>query len=282
VNATIPNIDQFDSRQYVNIGTVVNTGTEITTTLQVLANRAVSWTISGNLSNDNNVLSKLAPGFAPNKTIGLVAGYPLFSEWTLPIIYFADANHNGVIEPNEIRYGDSLVYAGQQVPKYQLNLNTNLTLLNGRLSLNATFAYQNGLTQNNLSALNSGEFVLLPNTPGTPLATQAAVTAACPRTDITDPCSGGATDFGLIQTVNTFRFQDVSINYNVPKAVSTWFRVPRMTIAIQGSNLGIHTNYRGMDPDVNAFSTVSGGDETADLGQIPEPRTWWLKLSLGN
>jgi hypothetical protein len=55
-----------------------------------------------------------------------------------------------------------------------------------------------------------------------------------------------------------------------------------MTLALQGSNLGLHTNYRGMDPNVNAFSTVNAGDETADLGQIPEPRTWWLKLSVGN
>ena len=36
-------------------------------------------------------------------------------------------------------------------------------------------------------------------------------------------------------------------------------------------------------PNVNMrFSVVSAGDETKDLGQIPAPRTWWLKLSLGN
>ena len=55
-----------------------------------------------------------------------------------------------------------------------------------------------------------------------------------------------------------------------------------MSMALQGSNLALHSNYRGKDPNVNAFSTVSGVDETADLGQIPEPRTWWLKLTLGN
>ena len=55
------------------------------------------------------------------------------------------------------------------------------------------------------------------------------------------------------------------------------------SLALQGSNLGLHTNYRGKDPViVNAFSTVTNGDETADTGQIPVPRTWWLKLTLGN
>jgi hypothetical protein len=55
-----------------------------------------------------------------------------------------------------------------------------------------------------------------------------------------------------------------------------------MSIAIQGSNLGLSTNYRGKDPGVNAFSTVSAGDETADLGELPAPRVWWLKMSMGN
>ena len=55
-----------------------------------------------------------------------------------------------------------------------------------------------------------------------------------------------------------------------------------MTMALQGSNLGLHSNYRGIDPSVNAFSTVSAGDQTADKGEIPQPRTWWLKISMGN
>ena len=55
-----------------------------------------------------------------------------------------------------------------------------------------------------------------------------------------------------------------------------------MTLALQGSNLGLKSNYRGIDPSVNAFSTVSVGDQTADKGEIPQPRTWWLKLSMGN
>jgi TonB-dependent SusC/RagA subfamily outer membrane receptor len=268
-----------------NIGVIRNTGTELTANAIVLQSRAVSWTVGANLSNDNNLVVRLNPGQAPivlaRGSGGIqervTPGYPLFGEWALPIAGFADANHDGIIEANEIRYGDSAVYVGQPEPKYQFNLNTDLTLLNGRVTVHATFAYQNGLTQDNQGACSSGAFALLPDVPHTPLATEAAVVASgC------DNIGPAITGIGLIQTVNTFRFQDLSINYAVPPRVSTWFRVPRMTVALQGSNLGLHTNYRGMDPDVNAFSTVSAGDETADLGQIPEPRTWWLRLSVGN
>ena len=93
-------------------------------------------------------------------------------------------------------------------------------------------------------------------------------------------CGNGLTSIGVVQTVNSLRFQDLSINYDVPRAVSSMFRIPHLMMSLQGNNLGLHTNYRGKDPNVNAFST--GSEETMDSGQIPEPRTWWLKLSLGN
>ena len=169
-------------------------------------------------------------------------------------------NHNGIIEPNEYTVGDSAIYVGQASPKYQMNLNTNVTLLNGRLSINGTFAYQNGMTQNNLSALQSGGISLLPNAPGTSLGTQAAFFAAQCSVQvylvlgILDGCIG--TPIGMMQTVNTFRFNDLSINYTLPTALSRLMHVPRASIALQGNNLGLHTNYRGKDPNVNAFSTV--------------------------
>ena len=269
-----------------NIGEIRNTGTEVTVNATLIQTRALSWNIGANLSNNNSLVVRLNPGQAPLcfgagtpcQGPRVVAGYPLFGEWAQPIASFADANHDGIIEANEIRYADSTVYVGQPNPKYQTNFTTDVSLLNGRLSIHGTFAYQNGLTQNNQGACSSGSIMLLPNVPHTPLATQAAVVAA--------GCAGATnstvSSIGVIQTVNTFRFQDLSVNYTVPQPLSSWFRVPRMVVALQGSNLALHTNYRGLDPNVNAFSTVSAGDETADLGQIPEPRTWWLKLTMGN
>jgi hypothetical protein len=275
-----------------NIGVIRNTGTEVTLSAILYQSRAVSWNVGGNLSNDNSLVVSLNPGQpplcfgagSPCQGTRIVAGYPLFGEWARPIVSFADANHDGIIEANEIRYGDSAVYVGQPSPKYQVNLFTDLSVLSGRLSVHATFAYQNGLTQDNQGACSSQAFNLLPNAPSATLAEQAAVVAAGCDNNFGGQLSEFSTGsiIGLFQTVNTFRFQSLSINYVVPKGVSGWFRVPRMTIALQGSNLGLHTNYRGIDPDVNAFSTVSAGDQTADTGQIPEPRQWWVRIEMGN
>ena len=280
-----------------NIGVVRNTGTELTVTATPVQSRLLGWTIGASFSKNDNVVVRLNKGQLPivlgaNGGTGAAygngletrvqAGYPLFGEFARPILGSRDANGDNVIQPSEIRYGDSAVYVGQPEPKYQLNLTQDLALLNGQLSLHMNFAYQHGLTQLNQGSCGSynSPFLLLPNTPNTPLATQTAVVAA--------GCGGTETGvtaqsvIGLVQIVNTFRFQSMSVNYVVPKRVASWVHAPRATIALQGNNLGLHTNYRGKDPDVNAFSTVSAGDATVDTGQLPEPRSVLLRITVGN
>ena len=281
-----------DQQFFENIGVVRQTGGEFTWTAQVLETGAFGWNVGGNLSQDHNVVVRLNPGVSTirlNNGTRVEAGYPLFGRWSFPIVSFADVNHNGIIEPSEVRIADSAVFVGQQDPKYQLNLNTGLTLLNGRLSVTATFAYQDGLTQfagggtiGSTPNFIAGPLSLLPNAPGSTLAAQASVAAAnCSSFSNTIDCK--YSDIGLIQTVNTFRFNDLSVSYSVPRSVSSWLRVPEMMLYLQGQNLGLHTNYRGKDPNVNIFSSVGNqGDQVADFGQLPQPRTWWLKVSLKN
>jgi hypothetical protein len=264
-----------------NIGDVLNTGQEVTLNVIPIQRRALSWTMNANLSHDHNKVVHLAPDLLSQclRTCDtrIVPGYPLASTWAQSIVSYGDANGDGIIEAREIRLADSAVYIGAETPNYQVNVATDVSLLNGQLSVHGTFAYTNGLTQYNQASVTSNAFTLLPNTPGTTLATQAAIVAAGNGNGF----GVGGSIFGLVQTVNTFRFQDLSVNYRVPARVSNWFRVPQMSIALQGSNLGLHTNYRGKDPNVNAFSTNSG-EATRDSGQIPQPRTWWLRVNLGS
>jgi hypothetical protein len=154
--------------------------------------------------------------------------------------------------------------------------------LNGRLGIHATFSSQQGLTQLNAGAVNSGAFYLVPNAPGATLATQAGVVAAG---GFLGTVAAPVTNIAVIQTVNIFRFNDLSINYTLPSVITRRLRVPSAMVALQGQNLGLHTNYRGKDPSVNAFATSSAGllgDRLSDAGQVPQSRLWRLVLSLGN
>jgi outer membrane receptor protein involved in Fe transport len=266
----------------VNIGEIRNTGTELSVNAQMLQSRAIGWNVGLSFSNVNEVLVKLRPGQTAYNINGsggsitrLAVGYPLWGRWAYPILSYVDVNHDGFIESNEVRYGDSLVYLGQQIPKTTMGMHTDVTLFHGTLGMHASVAYQGGFTQYDAAALGNGTSAQLGNAPGTTLATQAAIVAALDNKSA----------IGLVQTVSALRFQDLSINYQVPTSLSQWLRVPRMQVALQGSNLGLHTNYRGLDPNVNAYTTVAfgnGGQQSADTGQLPMPRTWSFYVTLGN
>lgn len=275
-----------------NIGVVRNTGTELSLTAILLQSRSLSWNVNGNISRNKNIVVRLN---RDQEVINLghgtwvVAGYPLDGRWARPIVSFADVNNNGIIDAPalgqsqpEIRLGDSLEYMGQQAPKYTMDFNTGIRAFDGRLGINASFSYVNGVTQYNEGGQTSGAFALLANAPNTSLAMQAAVQAAKGMNEYDNNIiSKNSSISGVVQTVNTLRFQSLTMSYNVPRTVSSYLRVPVMSVSLQGRNLGLHSNYRGKDPNVNAFSS-GASDRITDAGGLPQPRIWGIRINLGN
>jgi hypothetical protein len=260
-----------------NIGVVRSSGTELTFDARVLDAQALSWGVGANVSHRaDNILTRLNAGETAVQAsnagaatlIRFVEGYPLFGLWGYPVLSYADLNGDHVLQQSEIRFADSAAYLGQGDPKYVASFHTDAAVLNGRLSAHASFTLQTGQAQVNQSTA----FDLLPNAPGATLATQTLLFS--PVTQSTTLASTGK-----IQTVSTFRFNDLSINYVLPKGVAGLFRASNATVALQGSNLGLHTNYRGKDPNVNAYPT---GNITADSGQLPLTRMWRLQFTVGN
>lgn len=253
---------------YRNIGEVSNRGAEVTVGVEPLRTELLTWRFNVNFSTEANKLVRLAPNVEP-LTFGngtrIVPGYPLFGRWAKPVAGWSDRNVDGIIDSTEVLLGDSAVYLGQPLPKYHASLATTASIYQGRVTVNATFDYQSGMTQYNEGARDA--FVHAQNDPDASLAEQAAV-AALHRTP-----------YGLIQTVSTLRFNSFSVSVAMPESVAHALRVRSMSVALQGSNLGLHTNYRGIDPNVNAFAS---GEAVIDPGTLPMPRTWAISVRLGN
>ena len=271
-----------------NIGTIRNTGTEATIFARLLDSRAVDWSVNANISKNRNLLVSLAPGMQPLTlqagsvgysgadpyTTRLIPGYPLFGLWARPILGFVDANHNGVIEPTEVVVGDSAVFVGTQQPNYELTLSTTLAFFNDRLTVNTSVDYQNGLTQ---AGGNKYDPNLASNNPTLTAAEQAALSGALTQEGVISV--NPQTAIGLLQTVNLLRWNTFSMTYLAPPSLAHLVHVPTLSLALQGSNLALHTNYRGVDPNVNAFTS---GNLTQDTGGLlPQPRVWNLRVTLG-
>ena len=45
-----------------------------------------------------------------------------------------------------------------------------------------------------------------------------------------------------------------------------------------GRNLGMWTHYRGADPELTSFPY---GEGTMDMGGVPQPREWAIRLNIG-
>ena len=266
-----------------NVGSIRNTGVEATLFVRLLDSRAVDWSVTTNLGQNRNLLVSLAPGLLPldivsGSTFGLpssgyetrlVPGYPVFGLWTKPILGYYDANHDGRIGINEVIVGDSAVYVGAPQPNYELTVSTSLAFFNDRLSFTTSVDYENGLTQ----LMPNANLNLLLSNPTLPAAQQAAIAASSPN------AFPGPSAIGLLQTVNTLRWNTLSVNYLVPPRVAHLVHVPTLSIALLGSNLGLHSSYRGVDPNVNAFSAGNLTEDTGGL--LPPPRLWRLRLTLG-
>ena len=177
---------------------------------------------------------------------------------------YADANGNGVLEPQEIQLGDTAIYAGPTVPDFSTSFGTTVSLWRGALTLDAGFAYQDGFSQTNEVARRLAPFSQGTQDPTASLAQQVAMM------DLT------STDYNWIQIVNTLRFNNIGLRYKLPAAATRRLGTQNVSIMVQGSNLGVWTNYRGLDPNVNAFST---GNSVTDTGILPRPRTWQVRVS---
>ncbi len=256
--------------QQINLGDVRNTGFEASIGATILQLPSVVWRSDVNLTVQRNELVRLGAnaqsvagggGGVGMTSVGVHrVGYPLYSAFANPIIGYADRNHDGRITSDEILLGDSAVFVGAPYPKFTSNFQESMTLL-GRITVGATFQYQDGLTQQR---------------PGLPLINRRAYND--PNASLNEQAYllNGAGSSGM-QTVSTLRFSALSIGVMLPQHLTrSVLRSRTVNVALQGQNLGLWTNYRGKDPNVS--SSLSEGPR--DGGALPTPRSWGLTVRI--
>jgi hypothetical protein len=84
------------------------------------------------------------------------------------------------------------------------------------------------------------------------------------------------TNYGLIRDVSVLRFNRLSVGYYIPAVLAQRLGARALTVSLQGTNLGLKTNYTGLDPDVNSSVSANG---VIDTGTLPQPRTWQVRVS---
>ena len=276
----------------INVGEIRNTGLEAQISAIPVETRAVTWAMTLNASVNHNHLVHLAPGLAPlnvGETQRIQPGYPLYGFWGYQE-HYADGNHDGIIEPNEVTVDKTATYMGSSIPTQQGSFDTHVTLLGGTLSVGGMLTYQGGYRIYNAFAQRGAQDGTLreQNVAGSPLWLQARAVA---YTNGSYPGSQYAS--GFFEDGTVLRFQELSLTYALP---THWARAARIhTLSVTGAirNLAFWTRYSGGDPSSN-FSirgytrqlstntyTVNNDIRGSGDGAVPLARYFQLRLNVG-
>lgn len=252
-----------------NIARVVNRSLELSTTSRIIDNRSMLLQTDYALTLTDNRVAALGDGVLPfSEASGegrIVPGYPIGGIWNAQLLGYRDLNNDGIISASELIRSDSSYYLGWSQPRYRASYGVRLTL-RGQLSIDSRFAYQSQYIQDHKVDGRLGlESVLAP------LHEQALARIA---------------SLGGRRSISDLRWNSASVSYHVSAATARRLMARSVSISLQGSNLGLWTNYAGRDPSVNSALLPSArmyGSETSfdDGYTLPRPRLYSFRIQWG-
>lgn len=267
-----------------NIGSVRNTGTEITVQGAIVRSPSLNWNVTINASVNHNKLLHLASGVTTlqNSIVDAqrnVVGYPLNGYWGTRATY-RDADGNGLITPDEVTVADSSTYLGSSVPTHETSLASQLSVFHGALTFGTLIDVQGGgLIDNQLSRLAAFGSLRAQHD-----STASLLEQATPIALYYEPRIGTQTSLDL-QAGWFVRWRELSTTYNVPTSFTRATRLHALSITAAVRNLGLWTHYRGIDPetsdrfrDNDAYNPNVRADNG---GSVPLSRTWLIRLNAG-
>lgn len=250
----------FGSTRKENVARVENRTFELSTIARVIERQNTALTVNYTMTLSDNKVASLGDGISPFniREARIAAGYPIAGAWGREVRGYRDQNGDGLLAQDELIFSDSVVYFGWSQPRLRAGYGVTLTLFN-QFVLDSRIAYQSRYMQNYHLASTFSEDV------NAPLSDQAlAMTAAVNRQ----------------KPISDIRWNSASITYHLSKNMLDRFGGRSVSISLQGSNLGLWSNYMGRDPGVN--SSILDGDGFGDNGVTPpRPRLFVLDFKIG-
>ncbi len=260
------------SGRWENIGKVNNSGFEGVLNAIVLDSRSLGWdiTIGGNWgSNEVKDMGGVPP--IVGSTTKTITGYPI-QGWWLRKVSYNDANGDGLIAMSEISATDTTVFIGYSQPRGEVTLYTGLELFNRKLRLQGNLdskfgSYQNNGTERIRCESRRNCYGALD--PTAPLWEQARATAIRVNSTYQEP---------FIEKIDFLRFREVSATYTMPDKWPAFVGAQRASLTVAGRNLGLITDYSGLDPEAGYFSGNTGIQ--SDFQTAPPPRYFTVRLNV--
>ena len=277
----------FPGTQFFNAGRVDRNGLEWLLRAQPVRMDAVTLDLTLSGSTNKYEIKALGGGadrVSLSSVVQHVVGYAPGAWWDRRVVS-AEVDANNRIIPNTVMCDNGeggtilcsdpatpRVFLGNSVPTYEGGLGAGLTMFRD-FRLNAFFDWRGGYkkldgnrrVRCNLFSLCRENFYPSEFDPVTLAEVQG----------------GTAFTYNLIHDASFTRFRELSLTYSLPAALTSRFGGSRGSITVAGRNLGLWTDYPGIDPEASFNSGGRGGA----FGQweqnvLPQVRSFVTTLKL--
>jgi len=252
-----------------NIGVVTNKGLEVSFNSRIVDLNHLAFDFNVEASRNGNKLVDMG-GLPPITGFGYEnrVGYPLFGLWWPKMQSYGDANHNGIIEPNEVKVSDSTLFGGSSVPTRTLSLSPTLTVFK-RLTFSALVDRRAGFVN-----LNANEWFQCVPTQNC----RAINDAKAPLIDQARAIAGGNGIGAYLEDASFWKWRELSASYAIPERYFARGGVKSAIIRLTARNLGTWSNFGSWDPEIATQGTDAA---VYNFVQMAPPRIYTVRLNLG-
>jgi TonB-dependent starch-binding outer membrane protein SusC len=274
----------FGSAPFGNIGEVLNSGVEFLVRGTPLRSEAVTWdlALSGSTLH-NEIVSLGTAGTFINNFRAFVPGRQLASWWVHRVRSVDEANGRVIVS-------DTAEFAGNQLPTFQANLTSTLTL-SRRLSIYGLLNSKSGYYVYNLNqefrdrSTRSSRNVNVGADEGGYSDNERLRRLGPYVTESTGAGVGaGNVKDPYIQKGDHIRLQELSATLSLPSALASRFGAQAASVTFGGRNIAVWAaEYEGDDPDVLGTGPQQTGVLqffNTDVFTTPPVRRWILRMNL--
>ncbi|HEX8903832.1 MAG TPA: TonB-dependent receptor, partial [Longimicrobiaceae bacterium] len=278
VAQAIPGSSGFASSRFMNLGRTLNRGVELGINATPVQHRRFTWESRLNLSTNHNELLSFGDPAKINEFVfssyGSTSeaaqqhrvGYPLAGWWARFPLKAADGTDSLNAARNAVVLDTATRFVGPAYPTREIGFSNTFTIF-GNLRLYSLFDLKSGFYVFNykeFNRCNSNTNCWAVNDPAaSDLDKVVARTARAP----------------YIEKGDFIKLRDLSLTYVVPSRLLRNFRARTASITLAGHNLGLWTDYTGIDPEVNTAG--NRGFARVDAYAAPMNRRITVSVNLG-
>ena len=296
LNVNVPGTTGFTT-QYRNVGSLTNKGIELVINSDNLTG-AFKWKTSFNISSNRNKITNLQEQIIEaglNSMSRAVEGQPLGTFFTVEyagvdpkngdaLWYKNTKNTDGTIDHSTTnKYSEAQrVVVGSPLPKFIGGLTNTFSYKGVELSI-----FLNGVFGNKINFYGAGRYSSANGRfeDNQTVNQLAAWTPEKPNTDVPQARlyynNGAQPSSRFIEDGSYLRLRNVTLAYNLPKALVNKAKINSVRLFITGQNLLTFTKYSGWDPEVNADDVVTNVAIGYDFYTAPQAKTVMAGINIG-